>query len=233
MGGMAGGAGLLSKYGRMDSLRCRDLFAYLGMAFETEILSGSGKELLIRRSVRVVARRAPGEDRRVNHFLLHLLLNIGMTDETDLSGVLQKERFVIGFVGVMTRCAIPCRGRAVDILVIHLVRVAGKTELFQRLGEELRFVRGVRTMTERARAVLNRHVHVFLAPEGRVAHIAERRHILDEFERLFPLLGMRGKCCLVARLARLGNRVQGFSLQHLRMAVSVDAPFFRRGLRVK
>ena len=140
MGGMAGSASLLGLYGRMDYLCLFDFFSHLRVALGTELLPFRREQFLVGSAVRIMAGGTSAQQGRMDALPLHHSLHIKMAGEAQLAALLEQQPLVLRLMGRVAVGAIPCRDRTMEIFEVHLVRMAGQTEVLEGLEQQLGFI---------------------------------------------------------------------------------------------
>jgi hypothetical protein len=63
-----------------------------------------------------------------------------MAGEAQLAALLEQQPLVLRLMGRVAVGAIPCRDRTMEIFEVHLVRMAGQTEVLEGLEQQLGFI---------------------------------------------------------------------------------------------
>lgn len=135
MGGMTGGASLLGLNGRMYHLCLFDFFSHLRMTLGTQLLPFCREQFLVGSAVRVMAGGTSAEQRSMDALPLHHLLHIKMAGKTQLTTLFDQQSLVLRLMGKVAVGAVSCRDRTVEIFEVYLVRMAGQTEVLERLEQ--------------------------------------------------------------------------------------------------
>ena len=91
--------------------------------------------------MRVVAGGAARRQGRMNMLLLDSLGHVGMTAEAQIFAFLQKQLLGIRRVGGVTECALSGGNRAVNDFEVHVIRMAGLTQVLHWLHQHSGLIR--------------------------------------------------------------------------------------------